>query len=67
MRVRVRVCLVYICISSCDCGTTVDRVYILKISTCINCSILLPHLDVFGISTMISLVVSRICSIHTIG
>ena len=57
----------YICISSCDCGTTVDRVYFLKIRTCNNCYVLLPHLYVLDIRTMISLVVSRICSIHTRG
>ena len=57
----------YICMSSCDCGTTVDRVYVLKIRTCNNCSVLLPHLYVFDIRTMISLVVSRFCSIHMRG
>ena len=44
----------YICISSCDCGTTVERVYFLKIRTCNNCYVLLPHLYVFDIRTMIS-------------
>ena len=37
----------YIVISSCDCGKTVERVYLLQIPE--NCSVLLPHLYVFDI------------------